>query len=283
MSSPKVTEAASPAVPGDLRPAWERLLASLRKAGPLMLAFSGGVDSSLLLAAAMEALGAGGVTAAVCAGPLTPPWELAQARELAAAMGVGLLELDAGELSDPAIAVNDPQRCYHCKRRRLTLITHLAQERGCKSVAEGSQLDDQNDYRPGSRAVAELNALSPLLAAGLGKVAVRRLSLALGLPTAYSPSSACLATRVPTGTPLRAEPLARVARAEQALRGLTPDRLRVRDHFPLARIEVVHLADLVAEPTRALVVTALKQAGYSRVCLDLEGYSASGLEHLPQN
>lgn len=285
MSSPSGERAAPPVIPDDLRPAWERLLANLRRHGPLMLAFSGGVDSSLLLRAAVQALGPGGVTAALCAGPLTPPWELDQARELARGLGVELLELDAGELSDPAIAANDPQRCYHCKRRRLTLLTHLAQERGCQAVAEGSQLDDQGDYRPGSRAVAELGALSPLMAAGLDKAAVRRLSRALGLATADAPSSACLATRVPTGTPLSPEALTRVARAETALRGLAPGRVRVRDHFPLARIEAEAgaLAGLAGEPTRSKVVAALKRAGYSWACLDLEGYRASGLEHLPRN
>jgi uncharacterized protein len=274
---------AAPAIPEDLRPAWERLLGILRQAGPFMLAFSGGVDSSLLLRAAVEALGPKGVTAAVCAGPLTPPWELAQARELAGRLGVELLELDVGELADPAIAANDPQRCYHCKRRRLTLLTRLARERGFKAVAEGSQLDDRGDYRPGSRAVAELGALSPLMAAGLDKAAVRRLSRALGLATAETPSSACLATRVPTGTPLSPGALARVAKAEHGLRGLVPGRIRVRDHFPIARLEaeVSALAELAAEPLRAKVLAAVQEAGYSWACLDLEGYRASGLEHLP--
>ena len=154
------------AIPPDQQPAWERLLEGLRRAGPLMLAFSGGVDSSLLLRAAVEALGPEGVVAAVCAGPLTPPWELDQARALAGQLGVEPLELDGGELTDPDIAANDPNRCYYCKRRRLTLLTHLAQDRGLKAVAEGSQLDDKADYRPGSRAVAELGVLSPLMAAG---------------------------------------------------------------------------------------------------------------------
>ncbi len=248
-----------------------------------MVAFSGGVDSSLLLRAAVEALGPQDVVAAICAGPLTPPWELEQARSLAAGLGVELLVLDAGELADPDIAANGPQRCYHCKRRRLSLLTGLARERGMKAVAEGSQLDDRSDYRPGSRAVAELGALSPLMAAGLDKAGVRRLSQALGLTTASAPSSACLATRIPTGIPLSREALARVGRAEQGLRGLAPGRLRVRDHFPLARIEAEkeQLTALVTEPLRPKVLAAVKQAGYSRVCLDLEGYSASGLDHLP--
>jgi uncharacterized protein len=285
MSSPSGgQQSTTPAIPDDLRQPWERLLALLRRRGRLLLAFSGGVDSSLLLAAAVEALGPGGVTAAICAGPLTPPWELARARELAGRLGVELLELDAGELADPALVANDSERCYHCKRRRLTLLTHLAQERGLGAVIEGSQLDDKADFRPGSRAVAELGTLSPLMEAGLDKAAVRRLSRALGLATAEVPSSACLATRIPTGTPLSLEALKRVARAEQTLAGLVAGRLRVRDHFPLARLEAEAgaLAELAGQAKRQQVVAAVKQAGYSKVCLDLEGYVASGLDHLPE-
>jgi pyridinium-3,5-biscarboxylic acid mononucleotide sulfurtransferase len=272
-----------PHIPPDLRPAWERLLAALSGRGPLLVAFSGGVDSSLLLKAAVLALGPDQVAAALCAGPFTPAWELAQARDLARGLGVELLELEAGELAEPAIVANDQERCYHCKRRRFSLLTQLARQRGFAAVAEGSQLDDQGDYRPGRRAVAELGAVSPLMEAGLDKSQVRGLSRALGLATADAPSSACLATRVPVGVPLTPQALARVGLAEAALRALIPGRVRVRDHFPLARLEVEagRLGELVAEPLRGQVVAALRGAGYSRVCLDLEGYRASGLDHLP--
>jgi uncharacterized protein len=203
---------------------------------------------------------------------------VARARQVAAQLGADLVELDACEMQDPAILANDSQRCYHCKHLRLTLLTRLAREWGLKSVVEGSQLDDAKDYRPGSRAVKELGVQSPLAQAGLDKAAVRRLSQALGLATAQIPSGACLATRVPTGTPLRPEVLERIGRAEEAVRALLPGQVRVRDHFPLARLELEPglLALAVAEPLRGRLLAGLRALGYARVCLDLAGYQPSG-------
>ncbi len=267
-----------PPIPPDLREPWQHLLDRLRELAPLVVAFSGGVDSSLLLAAATMALGPG-VRAALCLGAFTPPWEAARARQLAAQLGADLVELDACELADPAVQANDRERCYHCKRLRLTLLTRLAREWGLKSVVEGSQLDDARDYRPGSRAVKELGVHSPLALAGLDKAAVRRLSQALGLATAQLPSGACLATRIATGTPLDPVALARIGQAEAAVRALLTGQVRVRDHFPLARLELepALLALAVADPLRGRLLASLQALGYTRVCLDLAGYQASGL------
>ncbi|MFZ5585059.1 MAG: ATP-dependent sacrificial sulfur transferase LarE [Thermodesulfobacteriota bacterium] len=266
-----------PDIPAELRPRWQALLARLRALAPLAVAFSGGVDSSLLLAAARQALGPG-VAAVICLGPFTPPWEAQRARALAAQLGAELIEVDAGELHDPAIAANDAQRCYHCKRLRLGRLRELAQGRGLRSVVEGSQLDDEGEDRPGKRAVRELGVHSPLAEAGLDKAAVRALSRALGLMTAEVPSSACLATRVPTGTALTAEALARIGRGEAALRAILPGQLRLRDHFPLARLElsIETLPLAAAEPRRAAILEALTPLGYRRVCLDLAGYGSGG-------
>lgn len=266
-------------IPPDLRPTWERLLARLRDLAPLVVAFSGGVDSSLLLVAATVALGPG-VPAAICLGPFTAPWEAERARELAAELAAELIAIDAAELNQPEIAANDSLRCYHCKRLRLGLLTELARARGWKHVVEGSQLDDARELRPGSRAVKELGVASPLAEAGLDKAAVRTMSRALGLPTADIPSAACLATRLPAGKPLNAEALARVAQGEAALRGFISGQLRLRDQFPLARLEleITALPKAAADPWRAAIIQALEPLGYRQVCLDLAGYRTSGQE-----
>ncbi|MBI5521852.1 MAG: ATP-dependent sacrificial sulfur transferase LarE [Desulfarculus sp.] len=265
-------------IPPDLRDTWQALLEDIRGLAPLVVAFSGGADSSLLLAAATQALGQG-VKAAICLGPLTPPWEADRARQLAAHLGAELVELQAGEINDPDIVANDSQRCYYCKRLRLTLLTQLARQWGLASVVEGSQVDDAQDFRPGSRAVKELGVYSPLARAGLDKAAVRRLSQALGLVTAQVPSGACLATRVPTGTRLSAPALERIGQAEQAVRALLPGRqVRVRDHFPLARLELEPdvLPRAASQPLRGRLLAALLALGYAGVCLDLAGYRPSG-------
>lgn len=258
--------------------AWKRLTTELASRGSMLVAFSGGVDSSLLLAGAKAALG-DGVKAALCLGPFTPDWEVEAARSLAKAIGVELLEVDAGELSDPNIAENGPQRCYWCKRRRLMLLIHMAQELGLEFVAEGSQVDDASQDRPGSKAVAELGVLSPLAMAGLDKAMVRELSSALGLATAQAPAAACFASRVPWGTPLSSEALTRIGKAEAILRALFPgSTLRVRDHFPSARLELEpHLiAQAATQPSRGRIMAAAQSAGYDNVCLDLMGYRTGG-------
>lgn len=278
--SPELTVSLQPPAQAKaaLAEAWQRLTRLLAGQGSLLVAFSGGVDSSLLLAAARAALG-DEVKAALCLGPFTPDWEVEAARGLAHSLGVELLEIDAAELSDARIAENGPQRCYWCKRRRLTHLLHLAQELGLAAVAEGSQQDDAREDRPGAKAVAELGVLSPLAQAGLDKTMVRELSRAWNLSTADSPAAACLASRVPWGAPLNNETLTRIGQAEALLREILPEcALRVRDHFPLARIELAPglMARAAAEPLRGRVLQAVKAAGYEQVCLDLAGYRSGG-------
>lgn len=271
-------------LPPELAKAWQRLTERLQGLDSLLVAFSGGVDSSLLLAAAQRVLG-DRVQAGLCLGSFTPPWEAARARALAAHLGVKLHEMDACELDDPDIVRNDPQRCYHCKRLRLGRLKELAQELGLAAVAEGSQADDAQDFRPGERAVKELGLISPLAEAGLGKAEVRALSRALGLPTAELPAAACLASRVPWGTELSQEALARIGRAEAGLRSLLKSNLRVRDHYPVARLELApqELASAVGEPLRGEIVRVVKAAGYDYVALDLEGYRMGGGQKTPKD
>ena len=167
--------------------------------GGIALAFSGGVDSTLLLAAAKEALG--GACAAVTArSPFFPAREAAEAAALCRSLGVEQLVLDIDTLAVPGVAGNPPERCYLCKRALLGAVCDAAARRGLLSVVEGSNADDLNDYRPGARAVRELMVRSPLLEAGLSKAEIRALSRELGLPTAEKPAMACLASRVPTGS-----------------------------------------------------------------------------------
>lgn len=275
--------AKEPQLPQPLAQRWQALLQDLASLDSLMVAFSGGVDSSLLLAAARRALG-DRVQAGLCLGPFTPPWEAERARDLARDLGVVLHELDACELDDPLIVRNDPQRCYYCKRLRLGRLKEFARGLGLAAVAEGSQIDDAQDFRPGHRAVQEHGILSPLAKAGLNKADVRAISRALGLPTAELPPAACFASRVPWGTALNAENLDRVGRAEAALRGLLGGQFRVRDHHPLARLELppAELARAASEPLRSRLVQAVKDAGYAYVVLDLEGYRAGGGQEAPR-
>jgi len=270
-------------LPPELAAKWLRLRKNLGSLGSLLVAFSGGVDSALLLTAAKQALGER-VQAALCLGSFTPPWEAARARDLAGQLGVELHQRDLGELNHPELAANDLQRCYFCKRLRFNALKDLAAELGLAAVAEGSQVDDEQDFRPGMRAKAELGVLSPLVEAGLNKQEVRALSRALGLPTAELSPAACLASRVPYGTPLTAEVLGRIEKAEGGLRGLLKGNFRVRDHFPLARLEMepAEVAKAAAEPLRLKLVEAAKAAGYRYVTLDLEGYRMGGGQEVPK-
>ncbi|WP_449246062.1 ATP-dependent sacrificial sulfur transferase LarE [Desulfarculus baarsii] len=271
--------------PGGLAPplaaAWARLTARLAAFPSLLVAFSGGVDSALLLAAAARALPAERLAAGLCVGAFTPWWEAQRARDLAQSLGARLVELDADELSQPSIAVNDSQRCYYCKKLRLMLLTRQARQMGLAELAEGSQLDDAGDFRPGVKAVRELGVHSPLAEAGLDKAMVRALSRALGLPTADVPAAACLASRLPWGRPLDAAVLARIQAAEAGVRAVLGEALiRVRDHFPLARLELdpALLATAASEPARGRIVAAVEASGYASVCLDMKGYRQGGAQ-----
>lgn len=270
-------------LPEPLARRWQALLADLASRDSVMVAFSGGVDSSLVLAAARQALG-DRVQAALCLGPLTPPWEVERARRLAQELGVVLHELDACELQDADIVRNDPERCYYCKRLRLGKLVEFTRELGLAAVADGGQIDDEDDFRPGHKAVKEHGVISPLARAGLGKEDVRVVSRALGLPTAELPPAACFASRVPWGTALSEENLQRVGRAEAALRDILGGQFRVRDHFPLARLELpAEVLDRAAsEPLRSTLVRAVKEAGYDYVVLDLEGYRMGGGQEVPE-
>ena len=261
----------------------ERLRAQLREIGSAAVAFSSGVDSTFLLRVAHEELGEN-VVAVTAHSHSFPKRELDEAAAFCAREGVRHEIIDSEELDIPGFVANPPDRCYHCKKALFGKLVALAQANGLAAVLEGSNMDDDGDYRPGRRAIMELGVASPLHDAGLTKAEIRVLSKRMGLPTADKPSFACLASRFPYGERITAAGLERVERAEQWLMdaGLGLAQLRVRSHGDMARIEVPP-ADIPRLATRAEeIAAALKSFGFAYVALDLQGYRTGSLnETLP--
>jgi uncharacterized protein len=222
---------------GDFDARCRELALELERLGRAAVAYSGGVDSSVLLHAARAALGDGAV-GLIADSPSLPRSELAAARAAAAAMGARLEVLSTDELSDPRYRANAGDRCYHCKSALFRAMEDWARARGFRALAYGAITDDLSEVRPGARAAGEFRVAAPLLAAGFSKDDVRRYARLHGLPAAEKPASACLASRIPVGTEVTRERLARVEAAEDALKALGFLQVRVRDHFPRARVEV---------------------------------------------
>jgi uncharacterized protein len=243
----------------------------------LLVAFSGGVDSTFLLATAAAVLGPENVLAAVGVSPSLAGRELSDARRLAGQLGVRLVEIETGEMDQPDYAANTPDRCFHCKTVLLTRLNDLAEAENMVAVATGANADDLDDYRPGLLAAERLGVVNPLMEAGLTKADLRRASRALGLPTWDKPACACLASRIPYGRPITPEALSRIDRAEEALREAGFVGCRVRDHGDIARIEVppARIDDLAAARDR--IVGPLKELGYTYVTADLQGYRTGSL------
>ncbi|HUW66186.1 MAG TPA: ATP-dependent sacrificial sulfur transferase LarE [Spirochaetia bacterium] len=258
------------AVPSEALSRLERVLAGL---DGLVVAYSGGVDSTLLALAAHRVLGPRSLAVTVET-PVAAPGERKEAQELAAALGFGLRTVSFDWLAVPELVENSAERCYRCKRRIMTLLLAVAGELGFSYVADGTNVDDHAENRPGLWADLELGVHQPLYEAGLDKQAVRLLAFELGLPNAAKPSSPCLATRVPTGRGVTAAALDRVAQGEAALHTLGFPVVRVRDLFPHGVVEVPpeRVDDLYRMKDE--VLRALRSAGYRRVALDLAGYGS---------
>lgn len=257
----------------------ERLKAILHGMDGLLVALSGGVDSSLLADVAAEVLG-NRALAVTARGPLFPEVELERAREVAERAGLRHIIIDAGQLDDERVRSNPPDRCYHCKRVLFGRLREIADEEGLAEIAHGEQLDDAGAHRPGARAAEEMGVRAPLAEAGLTKADVRELSRSRGLPTWNDPTMACLATRIPYGQELTEERLARVEAAEDLLREHGFTALRVRDHGGIARIEVPaeEMGRLAAEPLRSQVGAGLRELGFTYVTADLMGLRSGSMD-----
>lgn len=260
-----------------------KLASWLRERPPVLLGFSGGVDSAYLGCIAVETLGAEDVLAVIGRSPSYPAVQWATAREVAERVGLPILEIDTHEMDDPRYAANPTNRCYFCKSELWTLLERVAAERGFNTIMDGANADDRTDWRPGARAASEHSVRSPLAEVRLTKAEIRYLSRAHGLPTWSKPSSPCLSSRLPYGTPVTAPRLRQVERAEAALRelGVLGD-LRVRHHGDIARVELDRRElNEWLEPARLSTLRdAVAAAGFARVAVDLRGFRSGSLNLL---
>lgn len=256
----------------------ERLLGSLRHIESLLVAFSGGADSAYLAWAAHMAMGAHALAITALSASYSAH-DRAEAERFSRSIGLRHELISTREFENPSYVANHADRCYHCKDELFTRMEQLARERGFSVIAYGINADDTSDFRPGHRAAHEHKILAPLLDAHLTKAEIRFLSQRAGLPTWDRPASACLSSRVPYGTQVTPELLARIERGEEALRELGFRQFRVRAHGELARVEIApgELARGLQPDMAAQISSLLKAAGFTFVTLDLDGYRSGSL------
>jgi uncharacterized protein len=262
--------------PADKLERLETLLAPLRK---VVIAFSGGVDSTFLLGV-LSKDPERKVIAVTALSPTHPQKEQEAARDLARRFSARHREITGDEIHLEGFRTNPPDRCYHCKKHLFSKIEEIRRQEGCEVVLDGSNVDDLADFRPGMRALGELGVRSPLQEAELGKAEIRALSQKMGLPTWNKPSLACLASRIPYGTEITEEALARIDRCEAFLMERVEGSVRVRYHGNLARIEVEPSGFSVLLMHRETLVGFFKQQGFAYVTFDLEGYRTGSMNEV---
>ncbi|MFQ6131429.1 MAG: ATP-dependent sacrificial sulfur transferase LarE [Armatimonadota bacterium] len=280
-ASTEAAEATSPPAldEEELQRKYSALQDHLRELGSVLVAFSGGVDSSFLLATAVDVLGDRAAAATSCS-ETYPEEEFRQSQDLIKELGARQLVLRTSEIEIENFAANPVDRCYYCKKELFEALSRLAQENGLEHVVYGANADDVGDHRPGHRAAAELRVPAPMMEVGLTKAEIRELSRLRGLPTWDKPAMACLSSRFPYGQEITIEKLKMVGEAERFLRSLGVRQLRVRHHDDrIARIEVepADVPKLASPEVSGRIVDHLKQLGYIYVALDLEGFRSGSM------
>jgi len=263
----------------NLQDKYNSLRQILKEIDKVVVAYSGGVDSTFLLKVAMDTLGPENVLACIAMGPSLARSQYEKAIETAKNISVEVQTVEPNELSDSAYSANKADRCFHCKAHLYGILNDIAKERGFNTVVCGCNFDDKDDFRPGNRAAKVFGVHSPLMEAELTKDDIRQLSRQMNLPTADVPASPCLASRISYGLEVTEQRLKQIEEAEDFLKGLGLVEFRVRHHDTIARIEV-HAEDIekvTAEPNRSRIVTKLKSLGFKFVALDLQGFRSGSL------
>ncbi|NOZ64664.1 MAG: ATP-dependent sacrificial sulfur transferase LarE [Caldiserica bacterium] len=255
----------------------EKLKKEIKKLGSLVVAFSGGVDSTFLLKVARDILGKENTLAVTAKSETYAQHEFEEAKRIAQKLDVNWMWIESKELALENFRKNPPDRCYYCKSELFRELKKIARERGFRHVVDGTNADDTNDFRPGMRAAEELRVLSPLKIAGITKEEIRMLSKAMGLPTWNKAAYACLASRFPYGEVINEEKLAKIQEAEEFLRRYKLRQMRVRFHGNIARLEVEPADFQKLIKVREELIAKFKQLGFNYITLDLEGYRTGSM------